>query len=1006
MTELFGLPINHLLVILLSVFGAGMLILGTISLRNRVIFKMALRNIPRRPTQTVLIVLGLMLATLLFSASFTTGDIMTNNMQTIALQDLGQVDAVIGKGSQGRGDRPSYADVLSPQAAYFNQSLFNQVRRMLVKDPEVEGLAPLVHEAVPVLAPGTRLSVPGADLMGLSGRWQVGFDLLKTAQGQTLSLDRLRQGQVYLSQKLAGKLDAAVGDMIQVFLGAQPSALNVAGLYTSGADPSGAYSLAMPLNYLQQLTGHPNEINTILIADRGTERAGADHAAVVLANLKPMLQANGLAGTPIKRDALDGAQDTAGMFMSMFLMFGQFSTVAGILLIFLIYIMLAAERQRELGIARAIGAQRIHVIQLFALEGAVYALLASAVGSILGVIVGWGIARFMPGAAVTPAFIFNWRSVVIAFTLGMALTFVVTLLSSFRASRLNIVRAVRGLPEPKKRGRSKKGFVLAAILTVLGAVMLFAGLQGKQMSSFMMGASLVIIGLPLIARAFGLKERIAFTMAGLGLVVWWLGLRGPVADALPAMQDGMESFFLSGIMIVLGAIWAVMYNSELLLNAIVGLLRRVKGMPSVLKTAVSYPMQNRFRTGMTLAMFSLVVFTLAMMATMVHANEGLFADAKKLASGFQIRATTSYTNPIDDLRKSLPAKGELGPSQVPAIAELASLPIEFKQAGTEGKYVSSLVQGLDAGYIDNASYKFAMTAKGYKSSREVWRALQTEPDTVVLTSLMVSAKASATVGMPSPPLKIQGVWQEDKVLPELYLEVRNSANGQPRRLRVIGVLDQTYTWYALFSQDAVSIASWIRVSRRTLDNIAGAPVPTQNYMIRIKDQTKVEATAKHLAARFLEHGMQTQVIADEIRLGGASFMMVNNLIEGFMSLGLIIGIVALGVIAARSVVERWKEIGILRALGFQKGMVQLSFLLESSFISLLGISLGLILGLSLAPQFINSAGKTMAGFTYQGIPWTRIALIGGLAYLASLLTTFIPARQASKVYPAEALRYE
>jgi len=40
------------------------------------------------------------------------------------------------------------------------------------------------------------------------------------------------------------------------------------------------------------------------------------------------------------------------------------------------------------------------------------------------------------------------------------------------------------------------------------------------------------------------------------------------------------------------------------------------------------------------------------------------------------------------------------------------------------------------------------------------------------------------------------------------------------------------------------------------------------------------------------------------------------------------------------------------------------------------------------------------------IPWFNVVFIGVLAYAASLLTTYLPAHQASKVYPAEALRYE
>ena len=78
--------------ILLAVFGAGALILGLSALRNRVSFRMAVRNLPRRRTQTILIVVGLMLATMLFSASFTTGNTLTNSLRVQSLENLGQVD--------------------------------------------------------------------------------------------------------------------------------------------------------------------------------------------------------------------------------------------------------------------------------------------------------------------------------------------------------------------------------------------------------------------------------------------------------------------------------------------------------------------------------------------------------------------------------------------------------------------------------------------------------------------------------------------------------------------------------------------------------------------------------------------------------------------------------------------------------------------------------------------------------------------------------------------------
>ena len=67
--------------------------------------------------------------------------------------------------------------------------------------------------------------------------------------------------------------------------------------------------------------------------------------------------------------------------MSFFTTFGSFSIAAGILLIFLIFVMLAAERRGELGIARAVGTRRGHLVQMFLFEGLAYDLLAAAVGA-------------------------------------------------------------------------------------------------------------------------------------------------------------------------------------------------------------------------------------------------------------------------------------------------------------------------------------------------------------------------------------------------------------------------------------------------------------------------------------------------------------------------------------------------------------------------------------------------------------------------------------------------
>jgi len=106
------------------------------------------------------------------------------------------------------------------------------------------------------------------------------------------------------------------------------------------------------------------------------------------------------------------------------------------------------------------------------------------------------------------------------------------------------------------------------------------------------------------------------------------------------------------------------------------------------------------------------------------------------------------------------------------------------------------------------------------------------------------------------------------------------------------------------------------------------------------------------------------------------------------------------------VVERRQQIGMLRAIGYTRGAVALSFLMESSFVTLLGILSGVGLAILLSYFLMTSDELTATGLKGFYIPWLEILLVCAFAYIASLVMTLIPSRQASSIPIAEALRYE
>jgi ABC-type lipoprotein release transport system permease subunit len=88
-------------------------------------------------------------------------------------------------------------------------------------------------------------------------------------------------------------------------------------------------------------------------------------------------------------------------------------------------------------------------------------------------------------------------------------------------------------------------------------------------------------------------------------------------------------------------------------------------------------------------------------------------------------------------------------------------------------------------------------------------------------------------------------------------------------------------------------------------------------------------------------------------------------------------------------------------------MVQMSFLVESLFVTLTGVVAGTVLGLWVAYNVVqDSAAKPGWQNLQLQPPWIALAAILGVVVASSLVTTWLPSVRASRTYPASALRYE
>ncbi len=779
--------------------------------------------------------------------------------------------------------------------------------------------------------------------------------------------------------------------------------------------------------------------------------------------------------TAYKADAVTFAQ-TGGLFITGALLGVSFFSIAvGVLLIFLIFVMLAAERRAEMGMSRAVGLKRRHLTQMFMFEGTAYTLASSVVGTVLGV----GVAALMISVlssifsgfykGITLTFHVEWTSLVIAICLGILLTFIVIAFSAYRVSRLNIVAAIRDLDESEQRDAGVLTFFVAPFKVALAAfgritlgtlgtirsfwwalfrrgpltILLGAGLAAVTLidnspvqhseSFYSAGVSLVIIGLGLLIRWLLtvahvrrlVAARIGFTVAALGLLSYWGRPFGRLETLLhlesqlqtKQLLGGPEVFILSALMTLLGAIWLVMYNSDLLIGAVMFFTGRISGLAAVTRTSMSYPMSTKFRTGMAVAMFAIVTFIIVYMSVFKDVLVQNFAQVDAVSGGWQIVAGSPDNNFNQTSATSFPSDVASLVQKTPDAAadvrgvgwENAALGVQIQQVKADGT-LSKLqpdsgynLHVVDARYLSTTGYALQLRAAGYSSDRAAWNAVRDNAGYAIINA---SSLDTRTTG----PADISGIKPTDKTFQPFQVRVTFFRQGAPTTwtLTVVGFMKTNAQWGGMYVSPSTAMASGMFIDP--------AATPTLNrdyslqllaptgYYFALKPGVDVNKARLDLGRMLVKDQLEPVVVADQLAQQLSGILTLLNLVTGFLALGLIVGIAGLGVISTRAVVERFQQIGMLRALGYRRSLVQQSFLMESSLIAILGLIIGALVGVWQSYRFFV-VDKTFGTVAFN-VPVTQIALILIGAYLATLVTTYLPARSASRIAPAEALRYE
>jgi putative ABC transport system permease protein len=927
--------------------------------RKPVLRRLALRNAVRRPRETALVILGSLLGTAIMTGSFVVGDTFNASIRRTAYEQLGPIDEIVS------------ANGLA--AASTLRSRLEGLR-----EPNIDGtlaLTSITASAASTTAPVR--AAPKAQLLetDFAAARRFGGDPHATG----ISGPTPGAGDAVIGADLAKVLQLKPGGAIDAFsygvrlrlrvLRVVPK-LGVAG-YWRGDETASNNIFVHPGTIAGVVAKNTTSSaappqSVVFVSNTGGVVAGAKRTAAVNRVLAARLAGVAASVNDKKQAVLDHAERSGRSLSRLYSSLGAFAVLAGILLLVNIFFMLADERKSELGMLRAVGLRRISLVGAFAAEGWCYAVLSAVAGTFAGL----GLGRALMAAAaklfsrrgddsrIALHFAFKWASVQRGLVVGFVIAIATVVFTSVWLSRFNIIQAIRDITEQSDRRPRRRSSYLGILGTAGGLLLTAVGVVGSSFLALMLGPVVAFVGIgPTLARRFA---RSAVNTAIGAAVLAWAIASVPVSIALNISVDVLL-FVVQGLVLVGAAVVLTAQHQQAIGHGI----GRVAKRSLAVRLGLAYPLARRFRTSMTLGMFALVVFILVLVSVFASMFAGQIGQFTRDASGgFNVVVQSNPSNPVafDQVER------EPG---VRAVAPLATRNVQITSApGLTGPREWAAT-GYDPRFVDHGAPKLHDRGR-YATDAAAYRAVLASPDLAI-----VEASFLASGG--GPPHDLVGLGDR--------FTAQDEASGRSR----------TFTIAAISTNDVANNGVLFGID--AAHDLFGAQAVADRAYVDVRDPT---AFAAAFAGRFLENGGQAQTLRAVVQSDLAQQQQFFLLMRSYLALGLVVGVAGIGVIMVRAVRERRRQVGVLRALGFQAAAVRGAFVVESAFVAVEGVLIGTVLALVCAwsISLTDAFGSTLA----FRVPFGAIGLLVAAAFVCTLFATAAPARSAARIRPAVALR--
>jgi putative ABC transport system permease protein len=224
--------------------------------------------------------------------------------------------------------------------------------------------------------------------------------------------------------------------------------------------------------------------------------------------------------------------------------------------------------------------------------------------------------------------------------------------------------------------------------------------------------------------------------------------------------------------------------------------------------------------------------------------------------------------------------------------------------------------------------------------------------------------------------------------------------------KIIGVMEKRGEIFGM-SQD-----NYMIIPFKTGQSIIGNNTrPQMQITLAVRDLNRLEETRKHVSLVMRNAHRLKQDEKDDFEIDSADQLAktfdkisttVTLVMSGIVGIALLVGGIGIMNIMLVSVKERTREIGICKAIGARSRDILMQFLIEAVTLSLLGGVLGLAIGYALGAGI----AAMIPDFPPAVVPWWAVLLALTFSGGVGVVFGVVPASQAARLDPIEALRYE